>query len=114
MNPYFPLLAKVVLSLGISLAVLRFLAIPLVRVLTRICPDEDAATFWLSYTKAMLTIAPLLGVLVIDMATSFAAPADGLRVALIASLAGVLLGLHIVGKRLGRFVVVPQQRRELS
>ncbi|MBT9529294.1 MAG: hypothetical protein IV111_03885, partial [Pseudomonas sp.] len=37
----------------------------------------------------------------------FSNPMDNLRLALMAALAGLLLGLHSAGKRLGKFVVTP-------
>lgn len=52
----------------------------------------------------MLTIAPLLLVLLTDMFSNFSDPLDTLRVALIAVLAGLLIGLQIIGKRLHQFV----------
>lgn len=108
MTTYFVLLAELLISAAASLAVLHVLSGPLVNVLGRICPDEQAAVFWLSYTKIMLMIAPLLMVLLMDMFTHFRDPMDHLRLALIATLAGLLLGMHSIGKRLGRFVVAPQ------
>ncbi len=35
-------------------------------------------------------------------------PMDHLRLALMATLGGLLIGMHSIGKRLGRFVVAPQ------
>ena len=77
-------------------------------ILGRICPDEQAAAFWLSYTKVMLMIAPLLLVLIVDMFAHFSNPLDTLRLALTAALGGLLIGLRSIGKRLGQFVKVPQ------
>lgn len=109
MNAYFLLFAESLISVAMSIAVLYILAGPLVNVLGRICPDEEAAVFWLSYTKVMLMIAPLLLVLMVDMFTHFSAPIDSLRLALMAALGGLLIGLHSIGKRLGQFVTAPQQ-----
>lgn len=75
----------------------------------RICPDEQAALFWLSYTKVMLMIAPLLLVLMVNMFSHFSDPMDSLRLALIAALGGLLIGLHSIGRRLGQFVATPQK-----
>lgn len=108
MNAYFLLFAEILLSLAVSLAVLYALSGPLVDVLGRICPDRQAAVFWLSYTKVMLVIAPLLLVLAVELFTHFSDPLDSLRLALIAALGGLLAGLHSIGKRLGQFVTVPQ------
>jgi len=109
MNAYFLLFAESLMSIAVSLAVLYVLSRPLVDVLDRICPDEQAAVFWLSYTKMMLMIAPLLLVLTVDMFTHFSNPLDTLRLALMAALGGLLIGLHSIGKRLGKFVVTPRQ-----
>ena len=78
-------------------------------VLGRVCPDEQAASFWLSYTKVMLMIAPLLLVLTVDLFTHFSNPMDTLRLALMAALGGLLIGLRSIGKRLGLFVTLPTQ-----
>jgi|GEM_PF-1317700 len=109
MNSYLLLCAECLISIAASLAVLRMLARPLVNVLNRVCPDEQAASFWLSYTQVMLMIAPLILVLLVDMFSSFSNPIAGLRLALVAALVGLLIGLHAIGKRLGQFVTVPQQ-----
>jgi hypothetical protein len=109
MNPHLLVLAKLLMTVGISLAVLRVLSRPLVDVLERICPDTQAANFWLSYTRLMLIIAPALLVLTVDLVTRFGDPLDSLRVALMASLAGLLLGLQAIGKRIGGFVVMPKR-----
>lgn len=108
MTTYFVLLAELLISAAASLAVLHVLSGPLVNLLGRICPDEQAAVFWQSYTKIMLMIAPLLMVLITDMFTHFRDPMDHLRLALMAILIGLLVGMHSIGKRLGRFVVTPQ------
>lgn len=110
MNAYFLLLAESLISVAASLAVLYVLSRPLVNVLARICPDEQAAAFWLSYTKIMLMIAPLLLVLAVDLFAYFRDPLDSLRLALMAALGGLLIGMHSIGKRLGRFVETPRQQ----
>ncbi len=114
MNSYLLLLAEFITSVTVSFAVLRVLSVPLINVLERICPDEQAAAFWLSYTKVMLIIAPLLLVLTVDMFTSFSDPMDSLRLTFIAALGGLLIGLYSVGKRLAQFVSVPQLPRSTS
>lgn len=105
MHTYWLLLAETALSVLISLAVLTVLARPLVDVLARICPDERAALFWVKYTKVMLVIAPLLLVLAVDLLAHNQEPVTVLRLAIMAALCGVLLGLHVLGKRLSRFEV---------
>jgi hypothetical protein len=109
MNAYFPLCVESLISVAVSTAVLYVLSGPLVNVLGRICPDEQAAIFWLSYTKVMLMIAPLLLVLTVDMSSHFSEPLDSLRLALIAALSGLLIGLYSIGKRLGQFVSASKQ-----
>ncbi|TVO67054.1 hypothetical protein [Denitromonas ohlonensis] len=109
MNTYVLLLAEVLISIAMSLAVLHVLSRPLLNVLGRVCPDEQAASFWMSYTQVMLMIAPLLLVLVVDMFSHFSSPIDSVRLALMAAFAGLLIGLHSIGKRLGQFVRVPEQ-----
>jgi len=107
MNTYVHLFAASFISIAVSFAVLRVLSSPLMNILGRICPDEQAAAFWLSYTKLMLMIAPLLLVLMVDMFAHFSDPLDSVRLALIAALGGLLIGLHSIGKRLGQFVKMP-------
>lgn len=109
MTPVLMLFAKFLVSMVASLVVLWAICGPLVKVLNRTCPDEHAATFWLTYTKVMLIITPLLLVLIVDLTTHFNDPLDSLRLALIATLGGLLLGLYAIGKRLGQFLVLPQQ-----
>jgi hypothetical protein len=104
----FLLFAELLMSVAVSIAVLYVLSSPLVNVLARICPDEQAAIFWLSYTKVMLLVAPLLLVLTVDMLTHFSNPLDTLRLALIAALGGTLIGLRAIGIRLGQFLMPPQ------
>ena len=108
MNAYSLLIAKVILSLTVSFAVLHVLSPPLAKVLSRICPDEESAVFWSSYTKLMLMIAPLLLVITVDLLTLFSDPMKSLRLGIIAALGGLLIGLHSVGKRLGKFVRTPK------
>lgn len=108
MNAAYLLFAESLISIAVSILVLYVLAGPLVKILGQICQDEQAAIFWLSYTKVMLTIAPLVLVLLVDMLSRFSNPMDNLRLALIAALGGMLIGLHSVGKRLGKFEISPQ------
>jgi hypothetical protein len=114
MNAYVLLVSESLLCLAASLAVLHALSRPLMNVLSRICPDEQAASFWLSYTKLMLMLAPLLMVLTVDLFTHFSNPMDTLRLALIAALGGLLAGLHAVGKRIGQYVSVPRKEGDVS
>lgn len=104
MNEYLLLLLETVISLAASLTVLRVLTTPLLRTLEHICPDAESASFWLSYTRVMLVMAPLILVLMASAYTQFASPLDNLRMTVLADLAGLLLGMHLLGKRLGRFI----------
>ena len=109
MNAYFLLLAKSVLSILLSVAVLYVLSRPLVNVLAKVCPDEESAVFWLTYTKLMLVFAPLLLVTVVDMFTQNSDPLDSLRFTMLAALSGMLIGLRAVGTRLAKSIKTPEQ-----
>lgn len=114
MNAYVLLLGECLASLATSLVVLAVLSRPLVDVLARICPDEQAAAFWLSYSKVMLTIAPLLLVLATGLLSPFTGSMAGLRLTMIATLGGLLIGLQVIGRRLGRYVAVPPRSGGLA
>ena len=109
-----PLMLSLELPIGLaaSAAVLYTLSTPLKETIEQICPNEQAARFWLTYTRIMLVIAPLILVLIVDMMTNFASPIDSLRMTLLATLGGLLIGLHRVGLKLGRFVVTPTSEKE--
>jgi hypothetical protein len=47
-------------------------------------------------------------VLTVDLLTHFSNPMDNLRLALMAALGGLLIGMLSIGKRLGRFVTAAQ------
>lgn len=108
------LLIESLTSLAISIAVLQVLSRPLKDVLDRICPDEQAATFWLGYSRVMLLIAPLLLVLVTDMFAFFNDSIDSWRFSLVMALGGTLIALYMMGERLGQFITTPQNRRDAS
>lgn len=114
MNTYSLLFAQFLISALLSLAVLLVLSRPLISVLCRVCPDDQAAAFWLSYTKVMLMIAPLLFVLVSGLFTHLSDPLDNIRFTLIATLGGLLIALRVIGKRLGQFIVAPKQDRSAA
>lgn len=105
-----PLLIECLFSILLSLFILRLLSRPLGGLLERLCPDSESAAFWRSYSQIMLALAPLLCILVFDLLMPASDPATKLRFGLVASLGGLLLGLWIVGKRLGRFVITPQAK----
>jgi hypothetical protein len=104
MNAYFMLFAELAASVCLSIAVLFVLSHSLVNVLRLMCPDERAAIFWLSYTRVMLTITPLLFVLIVSIFSRSGDPLDHARLALIAALGGLLIGLWTIGKRLNGFI----------
>ena len=107
MNAYLLLLLEMLISISASIVVLRVLTTPLLRTLEHICPDEQAATFWLSYTRVMLVIAPLILVLIMDSFSRYGNPLDSLRMTVLAALGGLLVGMHLLGRRLGRFIRLP-------
>ena len=74
MNDYLQLLAMSGISVAVSFAVLRALS------------------------------APLLLVLVVSMFARFSDPLGSVRLALVAALAGLLIGLLSVGRRMAPFV----------
>lgn len=107
MNAYLLLLLEMLISIAASMIVLRVLTTPLLRTLERICPDEQSANFWLSYTRVMLVIAPLILVLVMDLFSRYGNPLDSLRMTALSALGGLLIGMHLLGKRLGQFIRPP-------
>lgn len=114
MNDLTLLLVLCLTSIALSLIVLYALSGPLMNVLQRLCPDEPTANFWLSYTRIMLLIAPLLLMLVADMLSFFDDPLDTWRFSLMMSLGGILLSLFFIGERLGQFIATAQTAREAA
>ncbi len=104
MNSYLLLLSEILLSLLASLLVLKALSTPLLNMLERVCPNGDAAQFWLNYTRVMLMMAPLLLVLVMHSFTRHSSPEDALRMALIAALLAMLIGMRVMGNKLSRLI----------
>jgi hypothetical protein len=104
MPPYFLWCAEILMALATSLLVWRMLSRPLLDILKRLCPDASAAGFWLRYTQVMLLLFPLLLVLVVDFLSHNSQPLDTLRLAFLATLGGLLLGLYWVGRRLSQFI----------
>ena len=49
-------------------------------------------------------------VLLLDLVLQLASPFEGLRLALLAALAGVLLGMRAIGKRVGLFLRLPDSQ----
>jgi hypothetical protein len=100
MDPLFPLLTAIAVSLLLSTVILRSITNPLRRVLALLCKDGESTPFWTSFTGVMLYIAPLFFAVLwtpiyhTDLVYS-------LRIALIASLFGAFAGMAIVGYRIG-------------
>ena len=109
MSPSIVILFELALSLACSALVLRFLTEPLAGVLGRLCPDAEAVAFWRTYARLMLVIVPALLELLVDQFARFSSPADALRIALMTSLAGLLAGLHVIGRQIGGFIVRPER-----
>lgn len=107
MNTLFAFTVEIAICLSLSTAVLLVLSPPLQRALNDLCPTERQAAFWLSYTRLMLFLAPLLLVLIINTMTIYNETLEVIRITLIATLVGLLIGLMIVGKR----VFIPAARQ---
>lgn len=103
MDPLSRLLLSALICVCLSLLVLRVLSSPLARLLHELCPG-NAVAFWLRYTQVMFTLAPLMVVLLTEAMSQLTDPLDAVRLALIAAVGGLLLGLMSVGRRLARFI----------
>lgn len=108
MNPYMMLLLEILISVAASMVVLRILTEPLLRTLERVCPDDQSASFWLTYSRVMLVLAPLILVLLVDSFSRYSNPLDSLRLTVLAALGGLLVGMFLLGKRLGKFIRLPE------
>ncbi len=93
------LLIEVVISMIASITIMLLLSQPLKTALIDLCPTEKQANFWLAYTRTMLLISPLLLVLFIN-STHKGDTFSDLRSAFIAALAGLLIGLIIIGRKM--------------
>lgn len=93
-------IAEVIISLTLSIATLMVLTKPLVNVLAELCSTRKQAEFWLAYTRIMLSISPLLLVLLVDGFVRSDDMMVNVRVAIFSALAGLFLGMIIVGKRI--------------
>ena len=100
-------ISEVLISLLLSALSLWVLSKPLINVLNDLCPTQKQAEFWLAYTRLMLSISPLLLVLVVDSFVSNEDVFAHIRISLMSGLAGLLIGMIIVGNRV--FVPVSQQ-----
>ena len=110
METYATLLLECLVSVLLSRAILQLLSGQLAGTLERLCPDTPATEFWLSYTKLMLILTPLFCVLLFDLRLPPGDLAARLRFGVIASLGGLLFGLWLLGRRLGRFIEIAAKR----
>jgi len=93
------LLIETVISMIASLTIMLLISQPLKAALIDLCPTEKQANFWLAYTRTMLLISPLLLVLLIN-STHKGDTFSDLRSAFIAALAGLLIGLIVIGRKM--------------
>jgi hypothetical protein len=70
---------------------------------------ESLTSIAVSLAVLYVLSGPLLLVQMVDMVSPFRDPIDSLRLALIAILGGLLIGLHLIGKRLKQFETTPQK-----
>jgi len=99
MNELSLLFLEAFISILASITIILLLSRPLKAALLDLCPSETQAGFWLAYTRTMLLVSPLLLVIFIN-STHKGDMFSDLRSALIAALAGLLLGLIIIGKKM--------------
>jgi len=100
MNTFTLFSIEIVISLSMSFIILWILAKPLVNVLEDLCPTKKQAEFWLAYTRIMLLISPMLLVLMVSLNSRHQNDIDSIKFSLVSSLAGLLLGMLIVGKKI--------------
>lgn len=94
-------IAEIVLSAAMSIVVLAILSTPLRNVLTDLCLTAKQADFWVAYTRIMLFMSPLMLVLMVDGMTQVQNNLiDNIQRALASALAGLILGMIIVGYRI--------------
>ena len=100
MNTFTLFSIEIAVSLSMSFITLWLLAKPLVNVLEDLCPTKKQAEFWLAYTRIMLLISPMLLVLMVSLNSKHQNDIDSIKFSLVSSLAGLLLGMLIVGKKI--------------
>lgn len=105
------LFIEVVISMIASITIMLLISQPLKAALIDLCPTEKQANFWLAYTRTMLLISPLLLVLLIN-STHKGDTFSDLRSAFIATLAGLLIGLIVIGRKM--YIPVDRQVSHLS
>ncbi len=100
---------EVMLSLGISFALIWLLRPLLLDVLTETCGTEKRAGFWVMFTQLMLVISPLL-IVVYFVPTATAIHlnlAHELQQALFRTLLGDFIALSIIGKVIWKSISSP-------
>jgi hypothetical protein len=100
MNTFTLFSLEIFISLSMSFITLWILSKPLVNVLEDLCPTKTQADFWLAYTRIMLLISPLLLVLMVSLNSRHINDINSIKFSLVSSLAGLLLGMLIVGKKI--------------
>lgn len=105
------LLIEAVISMIASITIMLLISQPLKAALIDLCPTEKQANFWLAYTRTMLLISPLLLVLFVN-STHKGDTFGDLRSAFIAALAGLLLGLIVIGRKM--YIPVDRQVSRIS
>jgi hypothetical protein len=100
MNGLTIFFTEISISLVLSLLTLLVLSKPLINILEDLCPTQKQAAFWLVYTRVMLFISPLLLVLIVSVMAKSNNEIESIKISLIAALAGLLLGMLIVGKKI--------------
>ncbi len=100
MNSLNLFFTEISISLVLSLLTLLILSKPLINILEDLCPTQKQAAFWLVYTRMMLIISPLLLVLIVSVMAKSQNNIESIKVSLIAALAGLLIGMIIVGKKI--------------
>jgi hypothetical protein len=98
----FALSAAVSVSLFSSTAISIVMMKPLRGVLNQLCPGSEATRFWMSLTKVMLYVAPLLFTLLFLGTVMVSDMVNIVRTALAASLFGSSAALLVVGYQISR------------
>lgn len=96
------LMVQAGLSFLASMLVLWVMAKPLKGFIQLLCPVEASAEFWTQYTRVMLTLAPMLLVLLVNLWVPEQDVVIVLRYTFLVVVAGLLLGMYLVGRRLMR------------
>lgn len=100
MNAGLGLTMTMVVSLGLSLALVQVIKAPLRQVINALCSSGEATQFWVSFTSLMLYIAPLFSALFSFDPESQLPAVIVLRGTLLATLFGASAALIVVGIRI--------------